>query len=133
MTQTTLSTKASKLIHDKGIVIECEKHWDSHAINKINDGFGLTSDGEYPALSFGEYPAPNFQELILALDSIGEVMGWDGKTKELRHGNWDEVSNMTSEYISMTKYQAHKLLDIFLKEGMSGCDKEVESWFNSDK
>lgn len=52
----TTSLKLSKLIAEMGIKVGTEKYWDSHAINKIQDGYGLTEDGEYPAFTLSDLP-----------------------------------------------------------------------------
>jgi hypothetical protein len=53
MTKFNTSLAVSKRLHEMGVKAESEKYWDSHAIVRPS-GYGLTSDGEYPAYNLAE-------------------------------------------------------------------------------
>jgi hypothetical protein len=80
MTKFNTSLAVSKRLHEMGVKAESEKYWDSHAIVRPS-GYGLTSDGEYPAYNLAEMAevlreVNNIKEKGSFVDSIG----WRGCT-----------------------------------------------------
>ena len=77
----TLTKETSKLIADLGIEVVTEKWWvkvydDNHEVV-----WKLQSDTTMRIWSPNEekYPAPSIGETLLALEAIGEKLGWENK------------------------------------------------------
>ena len=123
----TLSQETSKKIAVLGIEIKTQRWWGNRYIHRNSVGkipadqrtewILFDPSASYPILG-GDFPAPNLQETLLALEAIGEKLGWQDKNKNPHLGTNKEPQ---AEY----KYHAHRLTDALLTGGMSAVDKYV--------
>ena len=142
----TLSKQASEKILELNISLETEKYhflvpvWNEENKNE----WWILSEREYNLLDFmknslKKIPAPNLQELFLALEEIGEKLGW--KKDKYCNDCGEELgvdgkvvfcpscplldSNKTKQRIGATKQYARRFTDIFLKKGMDAVSEEI--------
>ena len=115
---TTLTLKASKVLHELGVVVERERYWIKPANEPRYVTFG-------PRNTFSEnhgiaYPALLFSELLSALPEIGEKLGWKNIAEA-------DATSMVYKTDSMPEwlYNAHRLTDTYLQSGMEGVSEEL--------
>ena len=143
---TTITKQASEHIKELGISLKTEKKWERSYTrvenyetreNKVEVGDWHTVENIVQITTGQEvfewwykdvrkieknwFPAPNLQELFLALEEIGEKLGW--KTYKARIGSGEIWDFQNAE--KAWKQHVPRLTDSFLKGGMEGVSEEI--------